>query len=53
VRVFWKREDPGLASPPSANICSIDDATFRANLAAFHVVYLSSAVRQQMVGRAQ
>lgn len=53
VRVFWKREDPGLAAAPAANICSIDDTTFKANLGAFHVVYLTSAVRQQLVARAQ
>jgi prepilin-type N-terminal cleavage/methylation domain-containing protein len=54
VRVFWKREDPGLAAAPAANICSIDDATFKSNLGAFHVVYVTSAVRQQlMTARAQ
>lgn len=53
VRVFWKREDPGLAAAPSANICAIDDTAFRTNLSAFHVVYLSSAVRQQTIARAQ
>ena len=47
VRVFWKREDPGLAAAPAASICSIDDATFKANLTGFHVVYVTSAVRQQ------
>jgi prepilin-type N-terminal cleavage/methylation domain-containing protein len=53
VRVFWKRESPGLATLPAADICAIDDATFKNNLGAFHVVYLTTAVRQQMIARAQ
>ena len=48
VRVFWKREDPGLAAAPAANICTIDDTAFKANLGGLHVVYLTSAVRQQV-----
>jgi type II secretory pathway pseudopilin PulG len=54
VRVFYQREDAGLATLSTANLCSItDDATFRANLTQFHVVYLTTAIRQQQLGRVQ
>jgi prepilin-type N-terminal cleavage/methylation domain-containing protein len=53
IRVFYRREEPGLASVPTGQICSIDDSTFKNNLSAFHVVYLTTAIRQQTVSRVQ
>jgi type IV pilus assembly protein PilV len=48
VRVFWLRDDSAVDLPASArgNLCSVDASTFDANIGAFQVVYLTTAVRQ-------
>lgn len=51
VRVFWRREDSvstlgGAAAPGGDDLCSLTGAQLDADLDSFHVVYLTSAVRE-------
>ena len=52
VRVFWPREDVTTTLPAAVinNLCSVDRPTFDSNVGAFHVVYLSTAVRETAQG---
>jgi type IV pilus assembly protein PilV len=52
IRVFWPREDivEVLPSTYLANLCSVDDGVLNANISAFHIVYLTTAVRQTPQG---
>jgi type IV pilus assembly protein PilV len=52
IRVFWLREDATapLAVSNMKNLCTVDDATFATNVSAFHVVYLTTAIRQTPQG---
>ena len=52
IRVFWQAEDSTVGLPTSANgdLCSLDSASLTANLGAFHVLYLTTAVRQSPQG---
>jgi type IV pilus assembly protein PilV len=52
VRVFWRRDDQA-ADAPAGNICTIDPATLANNLGAFHLVYLTTSIRQLPSGRKQ
>jgi hypothetical protein len=47
--VFWRREDAPVAlSKPMNDICDVDLDT---DLASFHVVYVTTAIRQMPAGR--
>lgn len=48
IRVFWRAEDSTVAPPATtlSNPCSIDNATFTANIGAFHVIYLTTSLAQ-------
>jgi len=49
VRVFWRREDaPVSLSAPMNDIC---DVSLDTDLASFHVVYVTTAIRQLPSGR--
>lgn len=50
VRVFWLRDDQS-ANAPTGNICAVTDSDFSNNLESFHVVYLTTSIRQLPVGR--
>jgi type IV pilus assembly protein PilV len=52
IRVFWQAEDStvGLPSSANGNLCAVDNATLTSNIGAFHVVYLTTAVRQSPEG---
>jgi hypothetical protein len=49
IRVFWPREDLRDALP-SGNLCSLSDADITDRMNLFHVVYLTTAVRQTPQG---
>ena len=50
VRVFWRRNDQA-ASTAVANICAVTPATLDTDIGAFHVIYLTTSIRQLPVGR--
>lgn len=52
IRVFWLREDvtAPLAVASMRDLCSVNDAMFATNISAFHVVYLTTAIRQTPQG---
>lgn len=51
VRVFYRRESPGVTSVPTGKICDIKPPLFDANINALSVVYLTTAIRQQPPGK--
>jgi len=50
VRVIWLREDLS-ADPPVTAICAATPGVFASNVGAFHVVYLTTSIRQLPTGR--
>jgi prepilin-type N-terminal cleavage/methylation domain-containing protein len=50
VRVVWLRDDQS-ATPPAGDICAITPTTFANNLESFHIVYVTTSIRQLPTGR--
>lgn len=50
VRVFWRRDDQAAVAP-GGNLCDVDAPTFLNNIGAFHVVHLTTSIRQLPKGR--